>query len=298
MSAAARGHLAMLMFSALVAGSFPLGAAAANDISPLALNAVRFVLATVIIGAIVAVRSGLPGPARRAPWRYLLLGGVFAIYFVLMFEGLKSAAPVSAAAVFTLTPVMAAGFGWILLRQGVSGRIAAALVLGAGGAIWVIFRADLSALIAFEVGRGEAIYLAGCLAHAFYTPLVRRLNRGESALVFTFGTLVAAAAILLVVGAPAIAATDWTNLPARAWVAIGYTAVFASAGTFTLLQFASLRLPASKVMAYTYLVPAWVTVWGVALGDPLPEPRLLVGVGLTVLALLLLLRDDASVKAT
>lgn len=294
MGAPGQGHLAMLMFSALVAGSFPLGAAAANHISPLALNAVRFVVAAGIIGTLVALRGGVPRAALASPWRYALLGGIFSVYFVLMLEGLKTAAPVSMAAVFTLTPVMAAGFGWVLLRQGVTRRIAVALALGAAGALWVIFDADPGALLAFDVGRGEAVFFVGCAAHALYTPLVRRLNRGESALVFTFGTLVAASVLLGLVAAPSIAATDWTALPASVWVAILYTGVFASAATFTLLQFASLRLPSSKVMAYTYLVPAWVTVWGVALGAPLPPAVLLPGVGLTGLALLLLLKRDGA----
>lgn len=281
----------MLLFSALVAGSFPLGAAAANDISPLALNVVRFVIAACIIGAVVAARGGVPRAALRAPWRYGVLGSIFAVYFVLMFEGLKTAAPVSAAAVFTLTPVMAAGFGWLLLRQRTTGRIWMALALGASGALWVIFRGDLSTLLAFEVGRGEAVFFVGCIAHALYTPLVRRLNRGESALIFTFGTLIAAAIVMTIVGWPALLAVDWGNLPARVWVAIVYTAVAASAATFVLLQFATLHLPASKVMAYTYLVPAWVTVWGLALGHPPPPLGILVGVALTIAALGLLLRE-------
>jgi drug/metabolite transporter (DMT)-like permease len=49
-----------------------------------------------------------------------VLGGLFAVYFVTMFEGLKTAPPVSASAVFTLTPIMSALFGWVLLRQGVT----------------------------------------------------------------------------------------------------------------------------------------------------------------------------------
>ncbi|KIT14736.1 DMT family transporter [Jannaschia aquimarina] len=288
---ALRGHGAMLLFSALVAGSFPLGAAAANDIAPLALNAVRFWVAAGIVGIGVALTGGARG-AGAAPWRYIVLGTVFATYFVLMFEGLKTAAPVSAAAVFTLTPVMAAGFGWLLLRQVTTPRIAGALALGALGALWVIFDADWAALRRFEVGRGEWIYLAGCAAHALYTPLVRMLNRGERAAVFTFGTLVAGACVVSLVGAPALAATDWSALPPRVWVAIGYTAVFASAATFTLLQFATLRLPAAKVMAYTYLVPAWVTLWSLALGQPAPPLGILVGVALTVGALGLLLKAD------
>ncbi|TFL20130.1 DMT family transporter [Jannaschia formosa] len=288
MSDALRGHLAMLLASALIAGSFPIGAAAANDIAPMALNAVRFVVAACVIGIAMVLTGGASRGAWAAPWRYAVLGGVFAIYFVLMFEGLKTAAPVSAAAVFTLTPIITAGFGWALLGQVATGRILVALALGAAGALWVIFSGGAEGA---GLGRGEAVYLVGCVAHALYTPLVRKLNRGERAIVFSFGTLVAGAVLLIVLGAPALAATDWGALPPRVWIAILYTAVAASAATFVLLQFATLRLPSSKVMAYTYLVPSWVIVWTLALGGGGPPAVQLVGVAVTVGALALLLRD-------
>ena len=159
MSDRIRGHLAMLAFSALVAGSFSLGSMASVHIDPAAFNAVRFVIGAVVVAGMV-VRLTPGGFQRlhfRAPWRYLLLGGLFGAYFVLMFEGLKTAPPVSAAAVFTLTPIMTAGFGFLLLRQVMTGRMALALAIGAAGALWVIFRADLGALLSFDVGRGEAI---------------------------------------------------------------------------------------------------------------------------------------------
>ena len=286
------GHLAMLCFSVLVAGSFALGVLAANDITPLALNAVRFWIASAIIGFLVALRGGVPRAALTAPWRYLVLASALIFYFVMMFEGLKTAPSVSAAAVFTLTPMIAAGFGWLLLGQRMHRRIKVALAIGAVGALWVIFRADVAALMRFEVGRGEMIYFTGCVSHALYTPLVRKLNRGESALVFTFGTLVTGAVILTIVGWSDLRATDWANLPAIVWITILYTAIFASAATFTLLQFSAMRLPAAKAMAYTYLVPSWVIVWSVALGAAVPPLAIFGGVALTIVALFLLLRDD------
>ena len=294
MSDRIRGHLAMLAFSALVAGSFSLGSMASVHIDPAAFNAVRFVIGAVVVAGMV-VRLTPGGFQRlhfRAPWRYLLLGGLFGAYFVLMFEGLKTAPPVSAAAVFTLTPIMTAGFAFLLLRQVMTGRMALALAIGAAGALWVIFRADLSALLAFEIGRGEVIYFIGCFAHAAYTPLVRMLNRGEPVLVFTFGTMVGGALVLFGWGWAEVLATDWANLPTIVWVTLGYTAIFASAVSIVLLQFASLRLPASKVMAYTYLTPTWVIGWEFFLGNGLPTVLVLGGVILTVLALGLLLKDE------
>ncbi|AZL61167.1 DMT family transporter [Tabrizicola piscis] len=291
MREAERGHLAMLAFSALVAGSFSLGALAAPHVDPGALSALRFLLAGALVGIAAHVTTGLPRSAWVAPWRYLVLGSLLAAYFVLMFEGLKTAQPVSAAAVFTLTPVMAAGFGWLLLRQRLTGRMALALVIGAVGALWVIFRADLAALLALKIGPGEVTYFWGCVAHAAYAPMVRRLNRGEPAVVFTFGMMMAGTLVLTLWSWPAIVATDWLALPGIVWVTLVYVAVAASAMTFVLLQYASLRLPAAKVMAYTYLVPAWVILWEMAMHGDTPPALVLAGVAMTGLALWLLLKD-------
>lgn len=291
-----KGHLAMLAFSALVAGSFSLGSMAAPFVDPAALTALRFLIAAVLVGIAAALTGGLHAGLWAAPWRYGVLGALMAAYFVLMFEGLKTAPAVSTAAVFTLTPVMSAGFGWLLMRQRATPRMLLALALGATGALWVIFRADWAAVLGFHIGKGEAIYFWGCAAHALYTPMVRRLNRGESALAFTFGTMLAGFALLCVWAAPAILATDWAALPGIVWITLAYVAIIASAVTFVLVQFASLRLPASKVMAYTYLTPSWVILWELALGRDAPPLAVLAGLGLTVLALWLLLEEAPAVS--
>ena len=287
-----QGHAAMLAFSALVAGSFSLGAIAAPHIDPGVISALRFVIAAVMLWAIVRGTGGdLRRPLRVAPWRWLVLGGLMAAYFVFMFEGLKTAAAIPTAAVFTLTPVMAAGFGWLFLHQRLTGRMALALGLGAAGALWVIFRGDIGALLRLEVGRGEVIYFWGCACHAAYTALVRRLNRGESAVVSTYLTMSAGAVVLLFWSAPALLATDWAALPAIVWITLAYIAIAATAATSYLVQFASMRLPAAKVMAYTYLVPSWVILWELAIHASLPPALVALGVALTCGALWLLLKD-------
>ncbi|SIR12231.1 hypothetical protein SAMN05421641_12613 [Paracoccus thiocyanatus] len=70
-----------------------------------------------------------------------------------------------------------------------------------------------------------------------------------------------------------------------------YVAIFASALTTALVQFATMRLPSSKVMAYTYLTPAWVIGLEAALAQGMPPLAVLPGVLATIAALLLLLRD-------
>jgi len=286
------GHLAMLAFSLLIAGSFSLGARVAGLIDPVALTALRFWLAAGVVGVVVLAQGGVPRAAWVAPWRWPVLGGLYAIYFVLMFKGLETAPPVSAAAVFTLTPLMAAGFGWLLLRQRLTGRMVLALVIGGAGALWVVFRGDPARLLALQVGQGEAIYAVGCVAHALYTPLFRRTSRGERLAVAALATSVCGGALLTIWGWGAIRATDWAALPTIVWVTLAYTAVMATAASMVLMQAASLRLPAAKVMAYTYLTPSWVIGWETGFGNPPPGIVVLAGVGLTLAALALLLRDE------
>ena len=77
---ALRGHAAMLLFSAAVAGSFSLGVRAANLIDPAAITVARFIIAAGVLAgiALLVPAPGRPRALLEAPWRYLLLGGAFA----------------------------------------------------------------------------------------------------------------------------------------------------------------------------------------------------------------------------
>ena len=289
-----QSHIAMLGFSILIAGSFSLGSMVANDISPIALTAVRFVLAAFIVGSIALFSGSIARKELTASWRYFVLGGTFSLYFILMFEGLKTASPVSAVAVFTLIPAMSCWLGFVVLGQMVSGRTLLAVVIGATGSLWVVFRADFLALTMSSVGRGELIYFVGCVAHAFMPILFRGLNRGETPVMVTFGLLVSGALILCLFGAGEIIQTDWKELPSLVWITIFYVAVFATAVTSVCLQFASMHLPVANVMAYTYLTPTWVLLWEILLGHDMPPFWIWGGVLLTAVSVIVLLR--ASLK--
>ena len=290
---ALRGHLAMLVFTLLISGSFTFGGIIAPLVDPAALNAVRFVVATVLMGAVITATGGWRPGRPEALWRFLILGGLLGAYFVLMFEALRLTDPVSGSAVFTLTPLISAGFGYILLRQISSPLVLASLVLAGAGAIWVIFRGDIDAMLRFDVGPGEMLFFIGCVCHAAYTPLVPKLNRGEPVILFTFGTLAGGTLLVGAYGWQAIFSTAWTGLPPVVYAGITYLAVFTTAGTFFLVQFSAMRLPSGKVMAYVYLLPVFVIIQEGLLGHGWAAPRILPGIAATIVALLVLLRKDA-----
>lgn len=256
-----RGHLAMVLFAALIAGSFSLARQALPYVDPAPLNAMRYLIAVAVMAGYAFGLRGHRLVRPVAPWRFAILGGLMAVYFVTMFIALTMTSPVSTSAVFTLTPLMTMGFGLVLVGQTFGPMLVLSLLVAACGSIWVIFGGSVEAILGFRVGQGEAIFLLGCAAHALFVALLRKFNRGEPQSLMTFFVLVATAAWITLYGLPQIIVTDWLALPLMAWMTILYLAIFTGIVTFMLMQYASMRLPASKVMSYGYLVPSFVIVY-------------------------------------
>lgn len=284
----ALAHLGMLLFAAFIAGSFTSGALAVPYLAPAPLNAVRFILAALLMGAfafgIARQRFAFP----KAPWRFGITGFLTAIYFVTMFIALTMTLPVATSAVYTLVPIMTAVTAYFLVGQRAGPAVMLSLLLAGIGAIWVIFRGDLDALLRFDVGLGELIYFVGCVAYAVYTPLLRKFQRGEPALVLSFWTLTATALWITAYGLPEILAVDWLHLPAVVWWVLLYLAIAPTAICFFLIQFASRHLPAAKVIAYGYLTPAFVIVFEGVAGHGWTTLSVVIGAGVTVLGLVVL----------
>jgi drug/metabolite transporter (DMT)-like permease len=284
----ALAHLGMLLFAAFIAGSFTSGALAVPYLAPAPLNAVRFILAALLMGAfafgIARQKFALP----KAPWRFGITGFLTAIYFVTMFIALTMTLPVATSAVYTLVPIMTAVTAYFLVGQRAGPAVLLSLLLAGIGAIWVIFRGDLDALLRFDVGLGELIYFVGCVAYAVYTPLLRKFQRGEPALVLSFWTLTATALWITAYGLPEILAVDWLHLPAVVWWVLLYLAVAPTAICFFLIQFASRHLPAAKVIAYGYLTPAFVIIFEGVAGHGWTTLSVVIGASVTVLGLVVL----------
>lgn len=261
----------MLIFTGLIATSYSVGGLIAGALAPAAITTLRFLLAGLIFAAVLLAGRRLAWPAAPALLRYGIIGFLLAAYFVSMFEALRWTDPVSAGAVFTLVPLMSAAIAAPLLGQRLDVRVWVGLVVGGIGALWVLFDGSLAHLSAFRIGHGELVFLPGCLAYAAYAPVVRRFHRGESLAEINFFAIVTGAALTGLYGFCDIAAASWATLSWGVYLGIVHLAVFTTAATFLLIKYASLHLPAAKVMAYTYLLPAVVAFYEGALSHGWPS---------------------------
>ena len=288
----ASGHMAMLMFSLLVSGSFVLGSIIANLISPDLVTFLRFLIAFIAIAILILHQSKFCFLKYLSIGRSLILGALISIYFITMFEGLKTASSTSMAVVFTLTPLLAGFFDLIFSNRVMSKKVWITVVVAAIGALWIIFDGNIQNFINFKVGYGEKLFFIGCICHALYAALIPKFNNGEPAIVQTFGTLISGIIILGLFSNKEIIYSSWIDFPVIVLLTILYLAIFATAASFFLIQYSAVRLSSIKVMAYTYAVPIWVVLLQIIFLQQLPNTITFVGAFVILVSLLILLFND------
>lgn len=280
-------HLAMVLCATLVSTSFTVGKLIADTLDPAALTLVRFIVAALILLPVISVKHGLR-ISLASLIRYSLISGCLVIFFWCMFYSLRYTTALNTSVLFTFVPALSGIYAALLIKERLGRKRLLALVLGLVGALWVIFRGDLDLLLSLSWNRGDVIFLLGCLAMGFYTPLVRILHRGEAMEVMTFWTLVTGTLWLAPLGGTVLYRLSWHEIPVDTWFWVGYLAIFSTVISFYLTQLAIPVIGPTRTMAYSYLYPALVLVLDVLLGRGWPELPVLPGIFIILAAMLVL----------
>ncbi|WP_136795382.1 DMT family transporter [Desulfosediminicola ganghwensis] len=280
-------HLLMVISATLVSTSFTVGEAIAGDLDPVVLTLLRFLIASILLTPVIYLRHSL-----RPNWsligRSAIISSCLVLFFWCMFLALRYTSALNTSVIFTLVPAISGVFAILLVRERLGRPQRIALVLGLAGALWVIFRGDLQLLFAMAWNKGDVIFLLGCFSMALYTPLVKFLYRGESMLLMTFWVLVTGTVWLLIFGANKLLAVDLGSVRSMVWWALLYLAVFTTIITFFLTQYCTPHIGATRAMAYSYLYPGLVLLIDLFLGKGLPPVGTLPGVGMVLLAMVVL----------
>jgi drug/metabolite transporter (DMT)-like permease len=130
--------LAVVAFCLLWSSAFSVAKLAMADCPPLLLLATRFLLAGIIMLGAAALR-GMPGLTRREILVFAALGVANqALYLGLGYLGLRSISSGLSALVISANPVLTAVLAALFLRERMTWRKAAGLLLGIGGVAFVV----------------------------------------------------------------------------------------------------------------------------------------------------------------
>lgn len=198
----------------------------ASLVDPLAYNGVRVALAAALLSLIVAIeREPLP-PARTI--LTLLALGVLGngVYQFLFIEGIARTRASDAALVVAATPAFVALIGRARGVERITPRGVLGIVLSiAGIGLVVLGTTRLTDGRASLIG--DLLVLAGSLAWAMFTVLLKPHTEQLSGMQVSAFTMVGGALALVAIATPSISRADWGAFPAIGWAAFAYSTVFA-----------------------------------------------------------------------
>ena len=262
-------HLLMFLCALLVSTSFPVGEHIAESLDPAVITLVRFLAAAAVLLPVIVARFGLRIDIRSLA-RYSLISGALVAFFWCMFLSLRYTSAFNTSVLFTSVPALSFLYSKLLVRERLGGRKIAALLVCFFGALWVIFKGDPRLVSGMSWNKGDLIFFAGCLAMGLYTPLIKKLHRGESMELMTFWVLVTGIFWLLPFAGVKLATVAWSQVPVHIWGWILYLSLFTTVVSFYLTQLSIPVIGPTRVMAYSYLYPALVLVIDIIIGKGWP----------------------------
>ena len=157
-------YLKLFLTAVLWGGTFVAGRIVAQEVEPAAGSFLRFAVASLLLIAMTWQAEGrLPIPRRKQMIPLLLLGitGV-AAYNIFFFLGLKIIPASRASLIVATNPVFIALGSALLFKDRLTPGRMAGIALCLTGAVVVISRGDIIALLSHGVGQGET-FILGCI---------------------------------------------------------------------------------------------------------------------------------------
>jgi len=256
------------------ATTFVVSSTALASTSPAVLTVLRFALAAIVLVPLALRRGGM-GRVFLAPITAVLgLTGV-AAYYGLQNLGLLQTPAGTAALLQAVLPVATAVLAAVLLGERQSAGTVAGLVAATAGVALV-------ASAGAHVDRGAALVVAGVLAYAIYTVLLRRLGsspphsgtagsgHSDSDAVVLAAATALWGLIFLIPWLVWETASGQAGLPAgpSAVAATLYLGVVGSGGTLLLWTYGAAHTPASLAGIVTAAIPALGYAVAVFAGEP------------------------------
>ncbi len=281
-------HGLMFFTVVLVAFSFPVGAAITHALPSEVMMLIRFGMASALFAPYVFLKHGWVLPSFKALMGYGLLSLPLVAFFYCMFASLRYTTALNTGALYTTVPAMTAVAAYFINKSVSTRQRSIGLLLGTVGALWIVFRGDLEAVLTLNVNKGDLIFLLGCVFMGIYNPLVKRLYNQEPMAVMTFWVILMGTVVLLMMSWGELKHVQWLQVDPSVYLGLGYLAIFTTLFSFFVLQLATVKLGATKVAAYGFLTPIMVVALSVLIGETPFDWQFIPGIFLVVLALLLI----------
>lgn len=183
---------------------------------------------------------------------------------LIFFNGLNLGSPVNASIIMTVNPVIVMVISAWLLKERITSKKIAGILLGATGVILLILNKEVS--IENDSLLGDLFIFLNATFYGIYLVMVKPLMQRYQPItvikwVFLFGTI-----MIIPFGISPLLHTDFSSFTTEIWWSIGYVVVGTTFLAYLLNAMALRHVSSTIVGYYIYLQPLFATAIALSLG--------------------------------
>ena len=277
-----RAHAALILMVIIWGVNFSISKMALAHVGPLAFNALRFPMASLLLLAVMKRRGAIPLPPMSDVPRVVavaLLGNV--LYQMFFIFGLNHTSAGNAALLLAGTPILTALLSASLGHEQVRARTWLGVICTFAGIVLIVAGGATGEGGSAHSVEGDLLMLGASITWSIYTVGARPLVQRHGSVNATAWTLWAGTLGLLICGAPALVRIDLRTLGAGTWAAIAYAGLLSIGLSYMIWYYGVSKLGNTRTSSYSNATPviALLAAW-LTLGE---VPRLVQAIGAAII---------------
>jgi drug/metabolite transporter (DMT)-like permease len=248
------------------AGNYVFGKFVINEMTPLQLTFIRWLLAS---GILLVIAHFYEKPDWKSVWKswpiLAILGfnGIIA-YNLALYSALNYTSPTNASLVSALNPALMVGVSALFLKEKLKGLQRLGIVVSLTGVFVVLTGGSFARLAAFDFNRGDLLMLVAITVWTLYSILGKRLKKVPPITATAVSALISTVILL-----PFAARQGFglSSLSPLATLGIAYIVLFPSVGSFIFWNVSVREVGAAQASVFLNLIPVFTSLISFALGD-------------------------------
>jgi drug/metabolite transporter (DMT)-like permease len=258
MPAPARTHVQLLALVLIWAVNFSVIKIGLAILNPLGFNALRFLLASIVVFLVLRRAGPVPIPAREDRGRIILLGLLGNLVYQLLFiHGMDRTRAGNASLLLAGTPILTAVLSTRLGHEHVDVRLWIGILLTVLGIGLVVIAGNAGLRMDRSTLTGDLLMLCTSAVWSVYTVGARKPIARYGPVAVTAWTLWIGAVGLILVGVPDLVRTAWSAVPVRLWVSVLYSGGLGIGIAYILWYRGVGSIGNARTASYSNLVPAF-----------------------------------------
>jgi drug/metabolite transporter (DMT)-like permease len=287
------------LFAVVVWGaSFIATKIALQDLPPIAVVWLRFLIGVGILGLVVALRRQFTLPAKEE-WGYFALLGFLGITFHqwLQSNALQTSEAGTTAWIVATTPVFMAVLGWFLLRERLGWTKNLGILLAFLGVLLVVSKGDLASISIGKFGTpGDVLVLISAMNWAVFSAISRRGLKSHPASRMMFYVMFTGWLLTSVLFLRTNGLAEISELTINGWMAVAFLGVFCSGLAYIAWYDALQALSTAQTGVFLYIEPLVAVVVAFFILDEAITPASVLGGAVILFGVWLVNRPSQSVQ--